>query len=346
MQDNAQTTWAEAAEALSERTGVVVPVYLAPDHDAAVGRRLIEETTAAIRREVNRPEAICLSVDGPGAGVEVARDLAEKRGLTLVCGERNRGKLAAVRAGANVLLEDDRLRYFAVVDQDGDHFANELMNFVRAARHVEEAAQTERVIVLGRRISKHRPMGLVRGEMEDLADRILLDALRYHAVKCDKPLDLRFALTIEDVPDFHSGYKLFTRATAAEVFGPEPRYEDLPEECACRHAVESVLTVESLLAGATPAVINRCAVDEQPLSAFGLLDRPRLVADKIIWPCRRLRVPPAFVAQWMDDHLPVILLGTLLPEGRDELLMVRRLVREAFGLPDDRCEDIVRPPFI
>ncbi len=100
-----------------------------------------------------------------------------------------------------------------------------------------------------------------------------------------------------------------------------------------------------MLAGALLVSVHRSTYDEQPLSGFDRLDRRQLVADKIIWPCRRLGIPPAFVAQWMDNHLPRLNLGTLLPEGREELTGIRKLVFGAFGLPDPGNE-IIRPEFI
>lgn len=339
-------TMSAAVEALGKRSGVVVPVHLAQSSDAALGRALLEDTVAGLCREIGRPGCVCLSVDGAGAAVAAAQAMADAYGVEVFIAEKNRGKLGAVRNGMRTLLRDSSLRYLAIVDQDGDHFPNELVNFVRAAQHVESVLPTARVMVLGRRISRHRPMGYLRGEMEELADRMLLDALNYHAAACGEPLNLQFATTLEEYPDFHSGYKLFTRPVAEEMFSAEVWSDQLSDECTFRHAVESVLTTEAILAGAALTVINRSTVDEQPLTTFGLFDRRRMTADKIIWPCKRMGVPAAFVAQWLDNHLPRIQLATLAPEGREELLETRRLVREAFGLPDDQPESITRPLFI
>ena len=90
------------------------------------------------------------------------------------------------------------------------------------------------------------------------------------------------------------------------------------------------MTVEPLLAGAVLGVVNRSTYNEQPISTFGLMDRGRLVADKIIWPAKRLGVPGAFVAQWLRNHIPRLALGTLVPAGRGELEQVCALVAEAF----------------
>ena len=333
--------------ALRNATGIVIPVYFPPRADPALAERLLRETARAWRREVPDGQALCLSVDGGGAAEEAARSVAHELGAQIVGSERNRGKLSAVRSGMRRLLADGAHRYVAVVDQDGDHFANELPNFLRAARHVERSAKTEQVMVLGRRISRHRPMGLFRGELEELADRMLLDALQYDAAVTGQPLRLQFAATLDQFPDFHSGYKLFTRATAEEVFLAEPQLAGASEDGYFRHAVEAVMVVEAIKSGAWLAAVNRSTLDEQPVSAFAELDRRQMIADKIVWPCKRLGVPADFVAQWLRNHLPRLLLGTLVPEGREELLAIRRLVLAAFGRsPADEDAEIARPRFI
>lgn len=330
-------------------TGVVIPVCFPHDMPSDAAAALLMSTARDFLGVVAGPAAVCLSIDGPGPGVAAGRRAGGELGVQVIESERNRGKFRAVQTGMARLLDDEDLHYLAVVDQDGDHFASELANVVRAARHVESCESAERVMVLGRRISRHRPLGFLRGELEELADRMLLDALRYDAALCGRPLRMQFATTLDEFPDFHSGYKLFTRATAVDVFLTDPPTAGLAEECWSRHAVEAVITVEAMKAGAHLAAVNRSTLDEQPTSTFGLLDLRRLVADKIIWPCKRLDVPPQFVEQWMHNHLPRLLLGSFLPEGRDELLGVWRLVMEAFGMSAEqamRTDPLTRPEFI
>ena len=276
----------------------------------------------------------------------MTQHLVDECNVRAVFSEANQGKLGALRRGGAAVLRSGDHAYVAVVDQDGDHFANELPNFVRAAQHVESQAHTDCVMVLGRRISRHRPMGFLRGELEELADRMLLDALHYDAVVSRTPLQLQYATTIEEYPDFHSGYKLFTRATAEHVFLADPDPAGVSDNAYYRHAVEAVITVEAVKSGALLAVVNRTTLDEQPVSAFGLFDRCQMTADKIVWPCRRLEVPADFVAQWLGNHLPRLLLGSLIPQGRDELIEVRRLVLAGMGAEGEAKTDIDRPRFI
>ena len=203
-------------------------------------------------------------------------------------------------------------------------------------------------MVLGNRLSRHRPLGFLRGEQEELADRILLDALHYAAVINSQPLPLQFATTVDDVPDFHSGYKFFSRGTAEAVFLREPDLAGCDDHAYYRHACEAVMTVEALQSGAILATVNRRTYDEQPISVFARLDRSVLAADMIIWPCKRLRIPGHFVAQWLTNHLPKLLLGSLAPQGRTELLAIRDHVFRAFDLPIpvEGHDEVVRSLFV
>ena len=323
-----------ATEAMRHHTGVVIPVYFPADADPGLGQTLLADNVRAYVQQIDDPSRICLSVDGPEHGREVAESLAAECGVITVCAPENRGKQNGLRHGVAALWEREELRYIAAVDSDGDHFANELLNLVRAAVYVQGREGGE-VLVLGRRSSKHRPMGLLRGELEELADRVLLDAFYYWAALSGEPLRLEYATTHEEYPDFHSGFKLYSRGVVPPVFLAEPELCDLDYEAYYRHGCEAVATVEALLAGARLVLVGRSTFNEQPVSAFGQYNRERMVADKIIWPCKRLGVPAPFVDQWLRNHLPRLLLNTLAPEGKEELLQIRRLVLEAFELEAD-----------
>jgi hypothetical protein len=322
-----------ALRALEHTTAVVIPVYFHSDTDLEFGYTLLAETVHSYIREVAEPQAICLTVDGSPVGVQIADRIATASGVKVVKSEQNGGKLAAVRAGAQAMLQDERWRYVAVIDQDGDHFANELLTLVRCAEHVRATAMTDKLLVLGERLSRHRPLGFLRGEQEELANRLLLDALSYYAAVNDQPLRWQFTHTMAGLPDFHSGYKLFTRATAEAVFLGEPHLAGCTVQAYFRHAVEAVMTVEALLHGAVMATVSRRTYDEQPISIFASLNRSQLAADMIIWPCKRLGIPGHFVEQWLMNHLPCLLLGTFVPDGRAELLAIRDLVLQAFDRP-------------
>lgn len=320
---------------LRHSTGIVIPVYLPNDVDRDPVIALLHDTVAGCCLQIADPASICLSVDGAENGAAVAQQLAEAYGVTIAISPVNRGKLQGVREGARQLIDQRDPAYIGFIDCDSDHFPNEMLNFVRAAEHIVDQTGDDRLLMLGRRISRHRPMGLLRGELEDLADRMLAHALAYHAAVVGVPLRLEYATLLEQVPDYHSGYKLFSRRSAAAVFLSDPQLAGLSDTAYYRHAVEAVMVVEAVLSGARLGVINRSTYNRQPVTAFGRLDRADLTADMIIWPCKRLGVPPHFVRQWLHNELPALLLSTLIPEGRDELEAVYREVLAAFGGVDD-----------
>jgi hypothetical protein len=347
-----------AINALEAHTGVVIPVYLGSSHDREAALTILSSTVQMFVREVNDPQNICLSVDGPEAGSGIAAEIVKRYGVQMVVGERNRGKFGALLHGMQTLLADERLAWFAAVDQDGDHFGNDLLNFMRAALHIVENANNSandsttnnaaRVMVLGNRASRHRPLGFLRAEQEALCNLVLMDALTYAATLRNQPLHLEYLTTIDPLPDFHSGYKFFSRATAQAVFAQEPPLMQLSEAAAYRHACEAVMTVEAYLSGATLAAINRRTFDEQPISLFASYNRANLAADMILWPCKRLHVPGHFVAQWLANHMPTLLLGTLAPQGQDELLAIRQLVLQGYNLDPATIQPapFTRPRFV
>ncbi|MEM7385907.1 MAG: hypothetical protein AAF514_13275 [Verrucomicrobiota bacterium] len=316
---------------LENQTGVVVPVFFSKGADLATSTGLLRDTVFGLCRELRDPARICLSVDGSPSAADACQALAKEFGVLAEIAPTNRGKLAAARNGASRLLQAvPDCQYLAVLDSDGDHFPNELLNHLRCGEKVKAEQTTDKVLVLGNRRSRHRPMGFLRGELEEMADRMLLDALIYHSTIKGKPLELQFTNTLDEYPDFHSGYKVFSRACAQDVFLSPPELAGCEEVTFYRHAVEAVMAVEALVRGATLATVNRRTFDEQAVSEFGRLDRSALTADMIIWPCRRLGVPGHFVRQWLRNHEHRIVLSTLVPDGRKELGTVRKFVLEAF----------------
>jgi len=269
---------------MRHNTGIVIPVYLPPEIDTARGKWLLRDTVASYVQCVDDPVVICLSVDGEEFGADTATQLAKDFGVAVCVSQTNRGKLQSASLGTQHLLGNQDLRYFAVVDQDGDHFANELLNLVRVGEHIETQTGTDRVLVLGQRRSPHRSMGFYRGELEELADRVLLDALGYHAAVRGCPLRLEYANLMGEFPDFHSGYKLFSRPTASDVFLSKPQKAGVSDRCYYYHACEAVMTVEAILHKAYLGAAFRSATNEQPVSTFGLYDHTPGPASG--WLCR------------------------------------------------------------
>ena len=247
------------------------------------------------------------------------------------------GKFNAIANGVKFAQMFSDIEYIVVMDQDGDHFGNELLNFIRLSRNIKQNKQENSHLIIGRRASRHAPMGFLRGELEELADRILLDALLYRAAITQKPLSLEYSNILDEYPDFHSGYKLFTAPLAKKVFLGKRHTMGQDNLCTSHHACEAVMVVESIENGAILGSVNRTTFNEQPLSAFGLYTLSQLVANKIIWPCLRLEVPFSFVLQWYINHSHRLLLDTLTPAGRNEIFEIIKIVAKAYGetLPED-----------
>jgi hypothetical protein len=91
-------------------------------------------------------------------------------------------------------------------------------------------------------------------------------------------------------------------------------------------------------------VVNRSTFNEQPITTFGLCDRRQLVADKLIWPCKRLQIPVSFVRQFLANHIPRLLLNTMVPEGREELIEIYRLTLQAFGAESKEPDPLLLQP--
>lgn len=346
----------EAASVVRKACGVAIPVYLTPEVIEA-GTSLLRDTVFNFLQVVEHPGHVCLSVDGAGFGDVVAHALGREFGVSVVVAPTNGGKLQALFKGFSYLLDKDEsksLQYLAAIDQDGDHFAHELVNHVAAGLHVDAALRGGEVLVLGRRISRHCPMGFARGELEELADRVLLDALAYNAAVSGSPLRMQFCNTLDEYPDFHSGYKVLSRSLVErlvrEVLFTDGSKVGVSDICYSRHNVESAMVVEAIKGGGTMAVVNRSTLNEQPISTFGALNRRKLMSDQIIWPCKRLGVPATFVMQWFTNHSSRLRLATLVPDGLDEVVAIGSLVAHAFGVPEQaptadtfKC---MRPQFV
>jgi hypothetical protein len=131
------------------------------------------------------------------------------------------------------------------------------------------------------------------------------------------------------------------------VFLSDPVQAGVSDDCYYRHGVESVMSVEAVVRGAYLGAVNRTTVNEQPISTFGAMARCQLVADKMIWPLRRLEIPPSFVRQWLANHLSRLLLHTLAPDGRSELEQIAGLVLESCGaMEGEGARDFLRPLFL
>ena len=308
--------------------GVVVPAYFSSRPSDEMVQRLLWMTLADCHHYVPL-ENVWVVVDGdPRAErllVDVRARLESEHGesFTLLSLPENRGKLWAVRQGISALLAArPGVRYLVIRDGDGDHAASELPRLARAAAHLADVYDTLRLIVIGSRSSRHRPMGWIRGELEALLDRITIDALAYHLAREGKAINMGHC-SGRAVPDLSSGYKVYGRQVAEELFTTdEAHMACLSSEDYWHYGPETVTIVEAVLDGAILAEVPRLTWDGQPTSSFGEFSHESLYGELLAWVYARLDIPLDVAARLYDNLIPPMTLRTA-PQGTKLLRAVR-----------------------
>ncbi|MCS7222566.1 MAG: hypothetical protein RML36_04790 [Anaerolineae bacterium] len=313
------------------RLGMVIPVWYNPAESDEAIAGLLRLTLADSARFLPLNHVV-LVVDGSprlAQIVQAERDhLAhqEEAAPELILEEENRGKEHAVTRGMQWLLQHrPGADLLCVRDADADHFINDLPNLARAAVHIAREAGHPRVLIIGRRSSLHRPMGWLRGELELLQDWVLLDALRFYLARRGEALDLRFCAGPGTVPDFNSGYKLYTRAAAERIFAdPSAEMRCLGPDEFWRCGAETVSVVHGVLSGATLGEVQRMTFDGQPTSTFsaGAEARRRWYSGVLAWIFCRLDVPLEAAQRILDNYVTTSSMRTL-GSAAEELLAIR-----------------------
>jgi len=306
--------WIEQDE-LGESTAVIVPAFFSSKPSDEVVRRLLWMTLCDTPRYLPW-ENVLVVVDGDARTQRIASELqaeAEKTGggrFNLLSLTRNEGKLAAITKGMQHLLpRQPGVRVIAVRDGDGDHLISDLPQIVRAAMLLERVYGHSRTIVIGARQSRHRPMGWVRGELEELLDGLTLDASLYALARLGRAANLRHCHNV--IPDLSSGYKAYGRQAADLLFlGADPHYLTMSAEDYWHFGPETVTVVEGLLADCVLAEVPRLTWDGQPTSSFNDFEHLALYGELLAWVFSRLDIPLGVAAQLIDNRTPRLLLRT------------------------------------
>jgi hypothetical protein len=335
--------WVDQAE-LGEMTGLIVPAYFSARPTDDTVRQLLWMTLGDCPGYLPLGN-IWVVIDGDARTARLVEELRQRllreqgatfNALPLL---ENRGKLWAIQEGMTALLQaQPPLRYIVIRDGDGDHAISDMPHLLRAADCLAGAYGNTRLIVVGARRSRHRPMGWVRGELEALLDQVTLDALSYHLARQGRALNLSHCLGQGVVPDLSSGYKVYGREAAQELFVEhEPCLECLNAEAYWHYGPETVAIVEGVLARATIAEAQRLTWDGQPTTSFGEFQHLALYGELLAWVFCRLGIPLEVAAQFYDNHVPAMPLRTTV-EGRGLLASLRtyalervRACRQAVG---------------
>lgn len=324
---------------LRASTAVLVPVYFPPDTPDATIRdmlgRVLLDTFAFVE-----PERMLFVCDGNQPAWDILNELhpdREPRFRTMLL-EPNGGKGTALVSGLKELLEDDGVRFVITRDSDGNHFAWDMPRMLAVAQWLRDVMEAEEVVVVGGRSDRARALGMVRAEMEDLLNRLTLASLEYHlARERGEVVANVFPTRPGEIPDFHSGYKLYSRGVCRRMCElPWGSYGSGNRETVYRYGMELVPLIEAVLMGACVAETTRLG-HVQRVTGHGAYEHPEVIAELACWAFSRLDVPTVQAATVMDNTLPVLRLFRD-PEGRERLARIRQMALEL--LARSRCEPV------
>jgi hypothetical protein len=309
--------------------GMVIPVWFPPSLADAQVRDSLLDTLHDCEHYVAW-EHVVLVVDGDARSYAIVQDLQAAcrqhhgRAFEVLYSPENGGKGAAICRGTQWFLERTGLEYLATRDADGDHAVNDLMNLMHLGLALRLNDGAEAVIVVGRRNQPHRALGWVRGELETLLNRVLIDAVRFSLAQRQQVLNTRYFSLSGEYPDLHSGYKVYSRRVCellVERSWERPPWVG-PE--IYRYGVEAVPFAEGVLAGATIGEIPRLT-REPEFTGHGAFARSEANACVLLWTFLRMGIGALHATALMDNHLSRLTLWTD-PEGRALLLDLRQSV--------------------
>lgn len=320
-------------------TGLIIPAFFSAKPSDATVSHLLWMTLSDCHHYLPLKQ-VWVVVDGDARTarlVEGLRKALHRQGhgwLNVLPLPENRGKLGAIQAGMGALLAlHPQLRWIVIRDGDGDHMMSVTPQLVRVAQFLAQAYGHTRLIVIGARRSRHRPMGFVRGELETLLDQVTLGALAYALARRDQVLDLRHCLG--GVPDLSSGFKVYGREIAESLFvTAEPRFLTLSVSDYWHYGPETVTVVEAALQNAVLAEVLRPTWDGQPTTSFGEFRLQSLYGELLAWVFARLALPLQVAACLFDGATPHLPLRTSV-EGRELLDGLRRHALERVSAYQD-----------
>jgi hypothetical protein len=306
---------------LAHMYGLIVPTYFSTGTDAGLARRLLlltlQDTPAYLPWQ-----QVWVVVDGDQRSADTLHTLRRELGpFNLMVDPVNHGKLWVVRQGMQAAFCNPHLNYFITRDCDGDHAASDMPVLVRAANYVQQVCGNTQLVVAGSRRNRVRPLGWIRGELELLLDHVTLEAIRYRLAHQERALNLSWC-SGASIPDLNSGYKLYGRDLAQQLFlDQSPILAGISASDYWHYGPETCPMVEALLAGASLAEVPRLTWDGQPTTSFGSFDPTRLYGSMLTWLLTRLDIPLEVGIQWFDNHI----VGSALRLTAEGLQLLERL---------------------
>lgn len=314
------------------KLAMIIPVWFPEETPRSEIVRLIGLTVADAECLIEPPHQV-LVCDGQPNTKQIIEEIgqAQNRSPLVLCTEQNRGKGGAIAYGIDYLLANTDVHYLVTRDADGDHFINDVPNLVRLASQMRSELGNENIAVVGGRVDVRGPMGFARGEYELLVNDVIWHALQYALASDEKVTSMQYFAQFGLIPDFHSGFKLYTRHSAKIALAGFLKAErQMPSLDMMRHGSETVPLVEITLAGGTFGQVNRMTLETQPVVTSKGSNRVRGYANRLIWTLTRLKMPFEPAKQLLDNAIPRTLLYND-GNGRDELMQLRKQVFEKLG---------------
>ncbi len=315
--------------------GMVIPVWFPPILSDDQVRQALLDTLHDCDHFLPW-EHVVLVVDGDARSNAIVQDLQAAcrqrygQAFEVINNIENGGKGAAVVRGTQWFLEKGDLEYLTIRDADGDHLLNDLINLMRLALALRADEDTDRIIVVGRRSHPHRALGWLRGELETLLNRVLVDTVRFALAQRQQVLNTRYFSLSGEYPDLHSGYKIYSRQVCKLMVAR--RWERPPwvGPEIYRYGVEAVPFVEAVMAGGLVGEITRLT-HEPDFSGHNAFASPETNGGILLWAFLRLGIEAPQAVAILDNHLSRLTLWTD-PQGRASLLELRRSVLEKLVL--------------
>ncbi len=264
------------AATIRQRTALVMPQWFPPE-------AAIADVTTTMRTNLTdvdvyvEPDRVCLVVDACPVAAEAATGLNRERessGLrpyVVVTNEQNLGQGGSlVRGFEELRRRGGEAEWFVTRDADGDHFLNDLPHLARMAHQLEALAEDGCFMVIGRRTNVRRPMTWLRGQLEQLINRVTLSALSYRLARRGEVIDRRFFHPDGDWPDTQSGYKLYARDLVDRVIEEYGRLGEPPWGADTFRYLGQVLPFWVCIdAGGVAGEVIRASLVDQTVSSFG-----------------------------------------------------------------------------
>jgi len=314
------------------KLGMVIPIWFPENMSKSEIVRILSLTMADVEFLIE-PSHQVLVCDGQEYLKWIIDDIARtsRKSFVTLLTEQNKGKGGAVAHGMDYLLSNSNVDYLVIRDADGDHFINDVPNLVRLASQMCTQLHDNNILVVGGRVDVHRPMGFARGEYERLINDVIWHALQYSLARDGRVINMQYFAEHGLIPDFHSGFKLYTHESAEIALeGLSTADHEIPELDMIRNGSETVPLVEIIARGGIIGQVNRITLETQPVVTFQTKNQAVRYGNRLLWTFVRLGVPFACAKQLLDNAIP----RTLLYKDAnymEELMQMRKQVLVRLG---------------